>query len=200
MLSFSCVRWPRSRARAISEPMHSPSANTSVGSRAPCQIEGRASGCSALRVTPSEMPKKTMSAVPMPTRRCGVSAIRRPARCASSSVSSPKPRPAMVIGNDSPAPSNPTDAATSGSSIKRTSAPCPSSHTSTEPRQNTTQSTWRPYWYAQSRVSGTSGRPMPMPATSSASSAANRAVSGRFMSCRGYRRPRIRSRRPRRSP
>ena len=166
--------------------MRSPSPKTRVGRRVDCTSDGRASTLIAVKAAPRLSPAKTTSPVSRPTWWCGVSPIRRPARTPSRAVMSANASGAMVTVNGSAAPGKPLLAAMSGSRVNRMSTPCPSNQMSTAARQNTIQSMVSPYWIAHNNVSGTNGIPMPTPTTSSASSAANRAVSRRFMTRRPY--------------
>src|SRR5690554_2685071 len=178
------------RRIATPAPSTSPSAKTRVGSRAPCQIEGRANSCSEVSTMARESVPNVPNATAQPSRKCGVSAIRRPARYASNSVSSANPSGAMVSTNGADASGNPTLVAVSSSRVSRTSTPCPSIQVSAAARQKTIQSTCSPYWNAHITLSGTSVIPTPIPTTSRASSAAKTTVSGRFIPVRHYRRRR----------
>ena len=125
--------------------MLTPIAKTRVGISVPCEIEGRASGCSAERVAAKASTPNVPIEARRPMIRYGVSATRRPARTPSSTVSSAKPSGAMVSTNGVPAPTKPAAVATAGSSVIRISAPEPSSQMSTAARQNTNQSICSPY-------------------------------------------------------
>ena len=182
----SSIQWARrggtsGRPRPSRNPTPTPREKTSVGRMIDCGRDGEASGCAAERATAAESSATTPIETSRPTTPCGVSPMRRPARIASSTVTSENPSSAIVATMPSPAPASPRPAASAGSRVKVRSAPWPSSHASTAARQKTTQSSCSPYWNDHMSVRGTSGMPMPTPTTSSASRAANRAVSGRFM-------------------
>ena len=136
-------------------------------------------GCSTLSVTAAESRAKTPAALSRPSRRCPDSAIRAPARIPSRTVSSAKPSSAIVTTTGASAPARPSARAVSGSRVNVTSAPWPSSHTSTEPRQKISQSGAKPNCAAQMIVSGTRGIAIPMATPRTASKAAKSSEAAR---------------------